>query len=102
MSTEPFALSTITHDSREGEERDYEAIRATIMESARGRWFLEEHARRNRNVDTQLVLAAMERIESLIRDEPHQPGYRIGNSDISQPPATIAATPAAVAQPQRL
>jgi hypothetical protein len=100
MSTEPFALSTIAHDSRAGEERHYDAIRATVMESARGRWFLEEYARRNRNADTQLVLAAMERIESLIRDEPHQPGYRIGNSDISQPPATVAATPAAVAQPQ--
>ena len=37
------------------------------MESARGRWFLEEYARRNRNADTKLVLSAIERLERLVR-----------------------------------
>src|SRR5712671_4869976 len=69
MSKEPFALSTISAPSLEDEESDYDAIRATVMESARGRWFLEEYARRNRNADTKLVLAAIERLEHLIRTE---------------------------------
>ena len=30
-------------------EADYEAIAAAVMETVRGRWFLGEYARRNRN-----------------------------------------------------
>jgi hypothetical protein len=61
------------------EESDYDAICATVMESARGRWFLQEYARRNRNADTRLVLAAIERLEHLVRTEGNQqahPGMR--------------------------
>ena len=64
MAEEPFALSTVA--PRSEDESDYEAICATVMESARGRWFLEEYARRNRQADTALVLAAIHRLESLI------------------------------------
>jgi hypothetical protein len=39
------------------------------MESARGRWFLEEYARRNRQADTAVVLTAIERLENLIQLE---------------------------------
>lgn len=48
-------------------DEDYEAIEAAVMETARGRWFLFEYARRNRSADTQQVLAAVERIERMIR-----------------------------------
>lgn len=34
------------------------------METARGRWFLTEYARRNRSCDTRAVLKAVERLES--------------------------------------
>jgi hypothetical protein len=77
MPEEPFALSTIS--PLPAEESDYDAIFATVMESARGRWFLQEYARRNRNADTRLVLAAIERLEHLIRTERNQqahPGMR--------------------------
>ena len=77
MPEEPFALSTIS--PLPAEESDYDAICATVMESARGRWFLQEYARRNRNADTRLVLAAIERLEHLIRTERNQqahPGMR--------------------------
>jgi hypothetical protein len=33
------------------------------METSRGRWFLGEYAKRNRNADTRMVLDAVERIE---------------------------------------
>jgi chemotaxis protein CheZ len=47
-------------------DADYEMIAAAVLETARGRWFLAEHARRNRNADTRLVLDAIERLERLI------------------------------------
>jgi hypothetical protein len=47
MSKEPFALSTIS-PAYLGEDGDYDAICAAVMESARGRWFLEEYAHGNR------------------------------------------------------
>jgi hypothetical protein len=45
---------------------DYEAIHAAITQSARGRWFLAELVRRNRNADTLMILSAIERLETLI------------------------------------
>jgi chemotaxis protein CheZ len=47
-------------------EADYEAIEAAVMETARGRWFLAEYARRNRHADTTMLLKALDRIESSI------------------------------------
>jgi chemotaxis regulatin CheY-phosphate phosphatase CheZ len=44
-------------------EEDYEAIEAAVMETARGRWFLAEYTRRNRNSDTRTVLDAIEKLE---------------------------------------
>jgi len=44
-------------------EPDYEAILAAVSESARGRWFLDEYARRNRTADTTTLLDALDRIE---------------------------------------
>lgn len=44
---------------------DYDAISAAVMETARGRWFLSEYARRNRQTDTETVLSAIARLERL-------------------------------------
>jgi chemotaxis regulatin CheY-phosphate phosphatase CheZ len=52
-------------------EADYEAIEAAVMETNRGRWFLAEYARRNRHADTNMLLAAIERIEATMRGERH-------------------------------
>ena len=45
-------------------EAEYEAIEAAVMETARGRWFLAEFARRNRTADTQVLLDAIGRRRS--------------------------------------
>ncbi|HEX2652366.1 MAG TPA: hypothetical protein VHN11_01780 [Xanthobacteraceae bacterium] len=50
-------------------EADYEAIEAAVMETARGRWFLAEYARRNRHADTSMLLTAIDRLEGAIRGE---------------------------------
>lgn len=44
---------------------DYDAIAAAVMETARGRWFLAEYSRRNRQADTEIVLSAIARLERL-------------------------------------
>ena len=51
---------------------DFATIEAAVMETARGRWFLKEYARRNRNADTQLVLEAVSRLK-----EPSTAGMEI-------------------------
>ncbi|HTQ83284.1 MAG TPA: hypothetical protein VMI47_08440 [Pseudolabrys sp.] len=38
---------------------DYDAIESAIMETARGRWFLFEYARRHRHADTMMVMSAI-------------------------------------------
>src|ERR1043165_8372515 len=48
-------------------DADYEAIEGAVMETARGRWFLAEYARRNRNSDTTEVLKAIEKLESAVQ-----------------------------------
>lgn len=50
-------------------DADYDAIESAVMETARGRWFLSEYARRNRHADTQILLTALDRIEAVMRGE---------------------------------
>jgi hypothetical protein len=66
MADEAFALSPISARAELPGERDYDAIREAFMETARGRWFLGEYGKRNRNADTSMVLDAVARIESTI------------------------------------
>src|SRR3984885_1259889 len=63
MADEAFALSPISARASQPREEDYEAISAAFMETSRGRWFLGDYARRNRNADTRMVLDAVARIE---------------------------------------
>lgn len=63
MADEAFAISPISARAVEPGEADYDAISAAFMETSRGRWFLGEYARRNRNADTRMVLDAVARIE---------------------------------------
>jgi hypothetical protein len=69
-------------------EADYAAIYRLLMESARGRRFLAEYARRNRQADTKLVLAAIARIESAIESWPAEPATAPAGTDL--PPAAPA------------
>lgn len=64
MADEAFALSPIAARASLPSEADYEAIREAFMETARGRWFLSEYTKRNRNADTNMVLEAVTRMEA--------------------------------------
>lgn len=75
MADEAFALSPISARAALPGEEDYAAISEAFMETSRGRWFLTEYAKRNRNADTRMVLDAVARIEQSLasqRQESHQ------------------------------
>jgi hypothetical protein len=66
MAEEVFALSPISARAVQPSDSDYDAIREAFMETSRGRWFLGEYAKRNRNADTRMVLDAVARIEETL------------------------------------
>src|ERR1700750_2494637 len=72
MAKQAFALSPISARASLPSEEDYDAIREAFMETARGRWFLDEYARRNRNADTSMVLDAVSRIEETLAAQRQQ------------------------------
>jgi hypothetical protein len=82
MTDELFALATISLPAPS--EGDYDAIFATVMESARGRWFLQEYARRNRNSDTEAVLATIQRIDGFVRRAQNQEGHGSLSAEIKE------------------
>lgn len=54
-------------------QKDFQAIEAAVLESARGRWFLAEFTRRNRAADTLMLLEAIAKLErGLVVKSPHQ------------------------------
>lgn len=66
MADEAFALSPISASAAPPSAADFDAIREAFMETSRGRWFLTEYAKRNRNADTAMVLDAVARIEQTV------------------------------------
>lgn len=88
---------------------EYEAIEATMCESERGRWFLAEHARRNRAADTEMLLGAIMRLEHTVMADrgPEGVGHLRGNlvemaEAISRTKAEIAAITAPANEQTRL
>ena len=57
-------------------DEDFERIEAAVMETERGRWFLQEYARRLRATETAEILAAVERVAA--RDDPPPHGGESG------------------------
>src|SRR5476651_1744043 len=77
MADEAFALSPISARAKLPSAEDYDAISEAFMETSRGRWFLGEYAKRNRNADTRMVLDAVARIEENIAAQ-RQPAAESG------------------------
>jgi hypothetical protein len=95
MPDQPFALSVVS--PQPAAEGEYDAICATMMQSARGRWFLDEYARRNRSADTAVVLSAIERIETVIRSEMGRQPYQSFRGELLEMAKAITLTRAEVA-----
>jgi len=77
MADDAFALSPISARASMPTEADYEAICGAFMETARGRWFLTEYAKRNRNADTRMVLDAVARIEATLASQEAAAGHSL-------------------------
>ncbi|MFN5458117.1 MAG: hypothetical protein ACK5BX_43985, partial [Bradyrhizobium sp.] len=95
MVDEVFALSPISARAAQPNEADYEAIRDAFMETSRGRWFLGEYAKRNRNADTSMVLDAVARIEHALASQ-RQQQQEFERTDDKALPEALAAIRAAV------
>jgi hypothetical protein len=67
MANEPLMLARQQPLTDAPDAGEYEAFHEVLSASARGRAFLAEHIRRNRGNDTGLLLAAIGRLEALIR-----------------------------------
>jgi hypothetical protein len=110
MADEAFALSPISARAAQPSEADYDAIREAFMETSRGRWFLGEYAKRNRNADTSMVLDAVARIEDALAAQRQQsaPDSRFEEalaalrSAVDQADATVSATLDGLALEQNL
>ena len=51
-------------------EQEYSAIESALLETARGRWFLAEHSRRSRRMETLELEGALDLLKSSLRDPP--------------------------------
>jgi hypothetical protein len=72
MANETSALRSQPSADRVA-EHDYQSFCDAVGASARGRAFLQEYARRNRHADTEVVLAALGRLESVARSQKTSP-----------------------------
>jgi hypothetical protein len=79
---------------------DYEAIEAAVKETSRGRWFLEEYARRNRQADTLAIVATLERLEKTIKVDRAAPDIDRIRLDLADMAEAIVRTKHEIAQIQ--
>ena len=100
MPGEPLALSTVPPPATA--DTDYDAICAAVAATARGRWFLDEYAKRNRHSDTTQVLTAIARMEAaVVGDRAKQASHQANQEvriELLEMARTIAQTRAAVAE----
>lgn len=75
----------------------YDAIEDAVRETERGRWFLTEYARRNRNADTEVLLDAIRRIENVVTTTDRQDDVGRFRGDLIEMADAIARTRAEVA-----
>jgi len=81
---------------------EYDLIESAMAETERGRWFLAEYARRNRTADTEMLLGAIGRLESVVTGEREAQGFRDAGfgrlrGDLMEMAEAIARTRAEIA-----
>lgn len=78
-------------------DADFETIAAAVLETARGRWFLSEYARRNRHADTRLVLDAVEKLERVMAVRSETPETELVRLDLVEMMNAITRTKGEIA-----
>ncbi|MEM8813681.1 MAG: protein phosphatase CheZ [Pseudomonadota bacterium] len=79
-------------------QEDYEAIEAAVMETARGRWFLAEYAKRHRSADTGMLLDAIQKLEKNLKRDQVAPNIDRIKLDIADMASAIERTKEEIAQ----
>jgi hypothetical protein len=54
----------------------FESLEAAVMETSRGRWFLEEYARRQRSAETLAILEILKKLENSITNTSFLPASK--------------------------
>ena len=80
---------------------DYDVIEAAVMETARGRWFLAEHARRNRHAETENLRALLEQVRKAVqKTKPPTAGLRVQATFMQVlSPSQVSGAPLNAARP---
>jgi chemotaxis regulatin CheY-phosphate phosphatase CheZ len=76
---------------------EFDRIELAMSESARGRWFLQEYARRNRSADTEMLLGAIHRLEGVVTSEREADHVDRMRGDIMDMAQAIARTKTEIA-----
>lgn len=63
-------MHSIATQLDEPTELEYRAIESALLETTRGRWFLAEHGRRARRLDSALLDDAINRLQTSLRQPP--------------------------------
>ncbi len=79
---------------KELEAEDFEEIREAVMETARGRWFLDQYASRVRAAETEGLIAGMRRLETALSANHDAVMARLASA-LAREPATPRPAPAA-------
>jgi hypothetical protein len=96
MPSDPLALSTVP-SAPLPQDTEYDAICTAMAATTRGRWFLDEYARRNRNCDTNQVLDAIARMEASVVDSRAKQASQEVRLELLEMARTIAQARADVA-----
>jgi len=75
-------------------EQEYRAIEKALLDNARGRWFLAEHGRRSRRLDSLLLEQSLGRLHSALREPPAVVGRLV--SEVEQLSQDVAETREAI------
>ncbi|UHC15993.1 hypothetical protein LRS73_26535 [Methylobacterium currus] len=76
---------------------EYDVIEGAMLETARGRWFLGEYARRNRSADTDVLLQAIGRLENAVIGERGPSGMERLRYDLIEMAKAISRTKSEIA-----
>ena len=64
------AMADAEHETSLHAEQEYRSIEAALLETTRGRWFLAEHSRRSRRLESSQLDDALGRLKTSLRDPP--------------------------------
>jgi chemotaxis regulatin CheY-phosphate phosphatase CheZ len=83
--------------ARKIDQDEYDAIERAVLETPRGRWFLQEFARRNRMSGTEEVIGAIERLYDLARETAAEARYGFLYHEMQEMRRAMSETRAAIA-----